>query len=259
MKRIIFLLSSFLLLAAVACAAPPVGQSIGLREVIAALERPFTPDAPPEEKIVDFQADFFQESHISSLERSQRGEGRVFIKFDEGSAGRVPKVLFRWEYDRPTRQEFVSNGEKLWVYLPENRQVILSNIEQTTLARQNNPMTFLTGLSNLSRDFFIRWADPNEDVAGNYILQLEPNRTTTMFHKMLVVVDRNAVLARHNGTPDNSIFPILSTSVYDTYDNLTIIEFSNIRTNRGMFLQSFDFMIPPNVDVVRPTGESMGF
>ena len=280
-------------------AAPTWAAS--LRDVINTLETPFQTETAEDFKISDYSADFFQESKITSLDRIQRANGRVEVAFDYRLGETVPTAKFRWQYDQPTTQEIVSDGETLWVYLPENNQVIQSNIEMVNQARQNDPMTFLTGLGNLSRDFQIRWAAPNTDVDGNYILEMTPRRVSSLINRLIIVVDRYAVEAYQNrGTEEDSDefaipappipstplsgsiastgfpslgsswpgdtdgsngiwFPIMSTAVFDPNGNSTVIEFSNLRVNQRLSDMSFNFIMPAGVQVVRPTGQEMGF
>lgn len=284
--------SALCLGALLATAAAPA-WAVSLRDVIDTLETPFQTKTDKESRIYDYSADFFQESKITSLNRLQRANGRVEVSFDYRLKRTVPDVKFRWQYDQPTTQEIVSDGETLWVYLPENNQVIQSNIEMVNQARQNDPMTFLTGLGNLSRDFQISWAVPNTDIDGNYILELTPRRVSSLINRLVIVVDRYAVEAYlapeqddqeadprldprlqapqprkfggFDGFPGseggvNGIwFPILSTAVYDPNGNSTIIEFSGLRVNLGIPDISFNFIMPAGVQVVRPTGTEMGF
>ena len=177
-------------------------QAAGLNDVIRALETPFK-----ERQIKDYSADFFQESRIASLDRLQRARGRVSVRFDSqsGRSGQVPTVMFHWEYEEPTTQEIISDGKTLWVYLPENNQVIQSDVEMVSRARENDPMTFLTGLGNLSRDFQISWAEPNHDAAGNYVLDLRPRRTSALLNRMVIVVDRDAVEAPAAASPSRGM------------------------------------------------------
>jgi outer membrane lipoprotein carrier protein len=51
----------------------------------------------------------------------------------------------------------------------------------------------------------------------------------------------------------------LSTTVYDPNGNSTTIEFSDLRVNYGISEMSFNFIKPAGVQVVRPTGQEMGF
>ncbi|MDT8442467.1 MAG: outer membrane lipoprotein carrier protein LolA [Desulfuromonadales bacterium] len=258
--------------------------AVGLNDVVQTLQTPFRAETPPEQRIFDYSADFFQESRIASLDRLQRARGSVLVAFDYQRADRVPKVRFRWEYDQPTNQEIVSDGKTMWVYLPENNQVIQSDIEMVNEARQSNPMTFLTGLGNLSRDFSISWGEPNYDVDGNYVLDMRPYKTSALLNRLVIVVDRLAVdnylQSRETGKQDipgspapippgfgnfgqpvagGAWFPILSTTVYDPNGNSTIIEFSDLRVNRGVSTTRFSFILPAGVQVVRPTGQEMGF
>ena len=276
-------------------------QAAGLKDVVNALERPFQAATPAGERIEDYSADFFQESRIASLDRLQRARGRVSVRFDYRRSGEVPTVMFNWEYREPTTQEIVSNGKMLWVYLPENNQVIQSDIEQVSRAGANDPMTFLTGLGNLSRDFQISYASPNRDTDGNYVLDLRPRRSSALLNRMVIVVDRAAVegtnaapgvkdefgniglSAKDQATVDKLqsvrdrgavrpgarpvgpeptgglIFPILSTTVYDPSGNTTLIEFDDVRLNRGLSPSQFNFILPGGVEVIRPIGKGMGF
>jgi outer membrane lipoprotein carrier protein len=273
--------------------SPAYAASLG--DVISALEGPFQSKTDEKLRIYDYSADFFQESKIASLDRLQRASGDVEVAFDYQRPDTVPRVKFRWQYEQPTTQEIVSDSKNLWVYLPENNQVILSDIEMINRSRQNDPMTFLTGLGNLSRDFSIRWATPNYDIDNNHVLELIPRRVSSLINRMIIVVDRYAVEAYLNPVQEEDLavpstpparsmppvpptpggrnlgyhgfeeglggpwFPILSTTVYDPNGNSTTIEFSNLRVNLGLSDMSFNFIMPAGVQVVRPTGQEMGF
>lgn len=257
MKQLLTLLLILLLTPALGLAAPAKEQ-IGLSDVIKTLETPFKADKPGPGAIRDFEADFFQESRIASLDRVQRGRGRVSVKFDPQGGDKVSRTKFRWEYSQPTTQEIVSDGRTLWVYLPENRQVIQSEVDLVNQARSEDPMTFLTGLGNLSRDFLISWGSPNTDAAGNYALELRPRKASALIHRLLMVVDREAVLNYTRQGETGRILPILASTVIDPSENSTTIEFSNVRVNRGQSDAAFNFILPAGVEVVRPQGMGLG-
>jgi outer membrane lipoprotein carrier protein len=257
MKR--FLVAALCLLCSFPAPALARGESIGMSEVIRALEDPFKTEAPADSAIADFEADFFQESRIASLDRLQRGRGRVMVKFDRTRGDRVPQAMFRWEYDQPTTQEIVSDGETIWVYLPENRQVIQSDLELEGQARPDDPVTFLTGLGNLSRDFLIGWAQPNQDIEGNYILELRPRRSSPLIQRLLLVVNRDSVVPATRPERLGDVFPLLSSTVFDPSGNTTTIEFSGVRVNRGIPDSTFRFILPAGVEVIHPSGSGMGY
>lgn len=241
----------------------PVGevQAQNVRDVINALEVPFRSSTPDAQAVHDIEADFTQESSIASLDRTQQGGGRVAMQFEHRGGDQVPLVKFRWDYVRPTRQEIVSDGRTMWVYIPDNNQVIESDISEVSEARAQDPLTFLTGLGNLSRDFLIRWASPNRDKDGNYVLRLTPRNTTTMFRELEVTVDRRAVIDYTRSGVTGRDFPIRSTTAIDPNGNRTVITFDRdtLRLNRGVSDLEFRFVIPAGVDVVRPSGNRMGY
>jgi outer membrane lipoprotein carrier protein len=230
-----------------------------LNDVIKALDEPFKANSAAPSAIADFQADFFQESRVASLDRIQKGRGRVAVKFSRSRSEKAVPPLFRWEYDEPTRQEIISNGKTMWVYVPENHQVIQSDIDTSSQPRGDDPLAFLTGLGNLSRDFQIGWADPDRDGEGNPVLELRPRQPSAILQKLLVVVSRDAVAELTRRGKPGSKFPILATTVYDPSENSTRIEFSGVRVNRKMPDSFFNFTPPKGVEVVRPSGEGLGF
>ncbi len=256
MKRLHFLALCLLFVSPVFSAQ---AKDVPLDAVIAALESPFKSSTDSTQAIADFEALFFQESRIASLDRIQSGEGKVMIKFDRSTAGQNPKALFRWEYTRPTTQEFVSNGKTIWVYIPENRQVIESDIEATAESRPDDPLTFLTGLGNLSRDFIIRWAEPRTDAEGNFILELQPRRPSPMIESMRLVVVQEAVLAHEQNGGLGKFFPLRSSTVVDPSGNSTNIEFREVKMNRSLADHLFTFEVPQGVEVLRPTSSTMGY
>lgn len=255
-----YLVLLFLLLLPGVCAA----ANVSLQDVADSLQKPFAPDAvrargTDKSGIFDFQGDFFQESKIASIDRVQRGRGFVSFRFDYQGKRQVPLAMFRWEYQEPSRQEVVSNAETMWVYLPENRQVIISDVQQVAQQRADNPMTFLTGLGNLSRDFSVRWAVPDHDQDANPILELKPRRVSSLIRTLQIVVDRDAVRDYVDNNQVGNYFPILATIVTDPAGNTTTIEFSRVGFNKGLSPSYFNFIRPAGVEVVRPTGSEMGF
>lgn len=229
---------------------------ITLDDVVNALETPFK--ATTVAGIDDFQADFFQESHLASIDRIQRGEGKVSFKFLHRESDGRPVAMFRWEYREPTPQEIIADGQTLWAYQPENRQVIKSDISQLS-QQSDNPVTFLSGLSNLSRDFDVRWGAPKNDRNGNYILELQPHRKSQLIHSLKMIVDKDAVSDFLDNRHCGSFFPILATSVNDSNGNRTSIEFHSIRVNTGLSAESFHFVAPEGVEVLRPEDVTGGF
>jgi len=251
MKYINLVLVILLMSVVTALAAEPATA-----DIVKALESPFAIETRAEGRIHDFQADFSQVSHIASINREQRGHGDVRFKFIDGAAQQGAKVLFRWSYLEPDIQEIISDGRMMWVYLPENRQVIESDLSQVQ-EQGPNPVTFLSNLGNLSRDFSIARADPATDDSGNFRLRLVPLQASPQFSSMDAVVSKDAVTNWQQGS-GKLVFPLLKTVVTDLQGNSTAIEFDHIKINPGLATELFVFDKPADVEVVR-AGEQLNF
>lgn len=256
MKALLWLVSTLLLtLPTAGLAVDPVA----LNQVIETLEKPFRPDTPPDQAIGNFQADFFQHSKLVSLGREQSGEGRVQVSFRATTDAHPRLARFRWEYTRPTNQEIVSDGTTLWVYMPENNQVIRSELAAGREALGEDPLSFLTGLGNLSRDFVIDWGMPQSDPQGNFVLHLKPHLDSPLISEMRIVVDRAAVAELSDDRLTGRRLPIISSTVIDPNGNTTLIEFRNARVNRDLPEATFRFVVPDGVDVVQPDEAGLGY
>lgn len=231
---------------------------VELSDVVKALEIPFKAQTKPLGRIQDFTANFLQESHIASIDRTQHGEGMVSFKFLASLEGESSMAKFRWEYRKPSIQEIISDGQIMWVYIPENRQVIESDISQLNAQQGQNPVTFLSGLGNLSRDFVINWSPAKTDQAGDYILQLKPRENSQFIQQIEVVVSHEAVNSWQMQQKTGQIFPISATHITDPSGNRTTIEFHDIQVNQSLADKLFSFIRPDGVELVNP-GEQLPF
>jgi outer membrane lipoprotein carrier protein len=71
------------------------------------------------EKIYDvpgFSAQFVQESTIKAMDLTDVASGKIFVK---------RPGMMRWVYEKPYKQIIITNGKKLWIYKPEDNQVML--------------------------------------------------------------------------------------------------------------------------------------
>ncbi|MEJ2199866.1 MAG: outer membrane lipoprotein carrier protein LolA [Desulfuromonadaceae bacterium] len=253
MKRFFVLLLGCLL-----GVSPAAAETVTLEQVVGALEGPFQAQASAAVAIHDFAAGVSQRSTIQSLDRIQRAEGRVQVRFEGQTGEASARVLFRWEYTEPTAQEFVSDGVSLFAYVPENRQVIQSDVQTQSAVGSDNPIAFLTGLGHLSRDFQVAWAEPQEDAEGNFILELSPRRPSPLLERLVVVVNRDAVVPAASQVASGSSFPLRSTTILDPNGNTTVIEFRDVQVNSGIPDAVFHFDVPAGVQVIRPDAADLG-
>ena len=256
----VVLLAALLVLAAVSAEAKPQEPiKIGLRDVIDTVEISYR-------QLSDVTAGFFQRSTMANTQKEFRAEGEMFLK---PPAGGDP-VKFRFDYFRPTSQQIVTDGRTLWIYLPENRQVILSDVsfiftpfgQDPNHPERSRASNFLQGLGRISQDFLVTFSPQFQDMDGNYILELEPRTATAFIEKLFIVVRRDSVINfvrnRSSFMTTNRpelLFPILSSTVTDHQGNTTTMEFTGIRTNTRLPSMTFEFLIPAGVDVVKPPAE----
>ncbi len=228
-------------------------QEASVNEIVQALQAPFSQSTAQDRRIYDFQAEFSQRSHIASIDREQRGSGAVSFKFISSPEAQSALALFRWSYTQPAVQEIISDGQTLWVYLPENRQVIESDISQVEQQGQN-PVTFLSNLGDLGRNFEISSGQPARDANGNYRLVLVPRQPSAQFAGMEVLILNTAVEQVLEGSAA-LLFPLVETTVTDAQGNSTRIEFSQVRINPGLKNQFFAFNKPDGVEVLIPSDQ----
>ena len=57
----------------------------------------------------------------------------------------------RWIYTSPEKKEFVSDGQKVYSYIPADKQVIVTTLPPDDQA--TTPALFLAGKGDIARDF----------------------------------------------------------------------------------------------------------
>lgn len=219
-----------------------------LSRVVRALERPFGPKASGPAAITAFQADFTQVSRISSLDRIQKGKGKVTVRLDHSARKTAPLPRFRWNYEQPTPQEIISDGHTLWVFQPENHQVIESKIDLSARKQPNDPLLFLTELGHLSTAFHLSWAEPKRNEQGDFLLQLVPKHPSPLLKRLVIAVRKEAL--ENSAVKGKAVFPIAATTVFDSEGNSTLIRFHEVKTNLSLPEDYFHFTVPKGVEVL---------
>jgi outer membrane lipoprotein carrier protein len=209
-----------------------------LKDVIATLEQGYN-------SLADLQADFSQRTVIASMKREERGKGVLFIKKSTGNS-----AMFRFNYTKP-RQQIVSDGKRVWYYLADNKQVMVSDVAALFAGGNGIALNYLTGLGHVSRDFTISFAGEGRDQKGNYVLELVPKKQNQVMTRLRLTVALSAVEQfRKSGKP-LALFPVVSSEVDDPFGNRTIIEFSRVKINQGIANDRFAFKIPDGVEVIK--------
>ena len=175
----------------------------------------------------DMQADVVQEMEISSFGRKLTSKGKVYFK----RPGRM-----RWDMNDGQRQTIVADGTYLWLYQPSEQQVYKAPFGQAF--QSTTPVSFLTGIGRISDDFNV---SPDGEEGPLLFLRLVP-RAGEGIGVLRLGVDRKT-------------YDILSAEVRDPMGNMTRLQFSDLKRDKGVDDDLFVFHIPQGAEVVEaPTG-----
>jgi outer membrane lipoprotein carrier protein len=189
-------------------------------DVAAALQKHY-------DAVKDFSADFTHVYQGGLLRKQITERGRVLIK----KPGKM-----RWEYTAPEEKLFVSDGAKIYTYLPLDKQVIVSSVPPDDQA--STPALFLAGKGSLTRDF----TASNEPLppgmpAGARALKLVPRAPQRDYDWLIIVVDPAS-------------YEIRGLLTVDAQGGRSSFTFVNLKENVGLPDKTFAFKIPRGVDVV---------
>jgi outer membrane lipoprotein carrier protein len=140
----------------------------------------------------------------------------------------------RWEFDEPSKELIVSDGELLYNYDPELNQVIEAPLTQAL--RSPGATEFLLGVGDLSRDF-------NPSLVGGA-------SSDGLLHLKLAPKKPGSTVEL--GLEEKS-YDIRTIRVTDQLGNVTFLKLANIESNHALPDSMFAFSPPAGADVVRST------
>jgi len=178
------------------------------------------------DSVRDFSADFTQTYQGGALRKRTTEHGSVVVQ----KPGRM-----RWTYEVPEKKVFVSDGIKVYFYVPADRQVTVGDMPAGDEA--GTPVLFLAGKGSLTRDFKVTWAEVPEAPAGTVALALTPKRHESEYEALTLVVDRATLALR-------------MLVAVDGQGGTSTFVFRNLKENAGTPDKAFRFTIPRGVDVI---------
>ena len=179
--------------------------------------------------VIDSSRDFTHTYEGGMLRTRLVERGTVLFK----KPGRM-----RWDYREPERKLFLSDGERLYSYLPEDRQVLIGRLPDQDEA--TTPALFLAGTGNFVDDFTAAFDVVQDPPPDSYVLRLTPTRTERDFQFLILVIDARTL----------AIVRLIS---YDLQGGLSTFLFSNLQENLDLPDTPFIFEIPPGTDVIDTT------
>jgi outer membrane lipoprotein carrier protein len=176
------------------------------------------------DRVKDFTADFTHVYEGGVLKKKASETGTVQI---------LKPGKMRWDYSAPDKKEFVSDGHKIYSYVPADKQVIVSSLPSDDKA--TTAVLFLAGKGNLTRDFNVSYAD--NAAPDTIALRLDPRQKQGDYDWLVIVVDRHSMQIR-------------SLTAADQQGGRSTFTFTNYRENTGISDKVFEFKIPRGADVI---------
>jgi outer membrane lipoprotein carrier protein len=232
-RSLVWSLVGVLFLAAGDAAVPLAARPAAQRPAQTAAERPaadaFARSVQQHyESVHDFSSDFTHTYEGGALRRKTTERGTVLVK----KPGKM-----RWAYKSPEEKLFVSDGHKIYFYVPADKQVTVSSMPGEDKA--STPILFLVGKGNLTADFTVSYPDaalpgvPADAVA----IKLVPKVKTADFESLILVVDRQTLALR-------------MLIAHDAQSGTSTFTFSTLKENVGLSDSQFTFSIPRGADVI---------
>jgi outer membrane lipoprotein carrier protein len=207
---------------AAAPAAPPVAAPAARRDikaVVAEVQKRYDGAA-------DFRARFTQTLTSAALGRKTNSSGEVTFK----KPGRM-----RWDYEKPDKSSYVTDGGVLWLYEPDDKQAFKQKLETSQLPAA---LSFLTGKGKLASEFDISFAAKSPyGTAADYLLSLSPKAPQATVKSILFVVDPRT-------------FDVRESVITDAQGNTNDLVFADIRVNTKVPDALFKFTPPAGVRVI---------
>jgi outer membrane lipoprotein carrier protein len=174
--------------------------------------------------IRDFSADFVHSYRGGVLRTQTQERGTVLVK----KPGRM-----RWVYTAPEKKEFVADGQKVYSYIPQDKQVIVTDVPPANQA--TTPALFLAGKGDIGRDFRAAYAE--NAPPGTVALRLTPQKTEPEYEYLVVALDPATLQIR-------------ALTTRDRQGGESTLTFTNLKENQGIPDKEFAFRIPRGVDVI---------
>jgi len=189
-----------------------------LEDIIAGVEKRYSGSG--------FFARFNQTSTLKEMGITDSASGKIYVKHPG---------MMRWEYETPDRQIFVTDSQTLWVYRPEDNQVMVG--EAPVYFGSGKGASFLSDMKQLRKNFIIL---PHEQAETDllYVLTLTPK---------IQKVDVSVIYL----SISKALYDIVQIVTLNSYGDETRITFHDLRFNQGFDNNFFKFNIPDGTDVLK--------
>ena len=190
--------------------------SFSLDEIITRVEKHYSGTG--------FSAQFTQMSTIKAMDITDTASGKAIFK-------RPGKM--RWEYETPERQIIITDGNTLWIFRPDDNQVMIG--KAPSFFKGGKGFSFLSDMKEIRQKFDIRLEKNAPE--GFFVLTLFPKEKTYDVVKIQLIISKK-------------VFDIVEIKTYNSYGDETWFGFSNIQFKQKIDDSLFHFNIPKDAEVL---------
>lgn len=213
-KIILYFLCAFVVSVATVIASEKV---LTLNEIMDKVEKKYD--------VVDFSSYFIQESTMKAMDITDVASGSIFVK---------RPGMMRWEYDKPDRQTIITDGKKLWVYKPDDNQVMIG--KAPSFFGDGKGAGFLSDMKLIRKKFTVYFEKEKSD--HDYVIKLLPKEQTIGIAKIYLAISKTT-------------FKIKKIITQNEYDDENVIELVNSKFNLNLDESLFNFIVPEGTDVIK--------
>jgi outer membrane lipoprotein carrier protein len=178
-----------------------------------------------------FEADFFQKSNLKAMDIVDTAQGHLYF----GRPGSM-----RWHYKSPEEYFIITDGVSVWMYRPEDNQVILGRAADYFGSKKG--ADFFTNPGELTKAFIVEAAPKDFQREDCHALKLIPKTERAELTELYVFVSKTT-------------FDIEETLTCNAFGDRTTLRFTGYRFDPGLNDELFTFEIPPGAEVVELESE----
>ena len=167
---------------------------------------------------------FQQTTTLKALDITDLAEGRIYIK----KPGRM-----RWEYDSPEKQSIITDGDTLWIYRPEDNQVMIG--KAAAFFGEGMGGVFLSDITAIRKHFKIELTGVN--TAGDYELKLTPVKASGSIQTVFITVSKDT-------------FNLMGVVTVNAYDDETRLTFEDPKFDQDLPDSFFEFSPSEGMEVL---------
>ena len=138
---------------------------------------------------------------------------------------------FRWDYLKPYQNQIISDGDRLYMYDQDLRQVSINPIAKVA---GSTPLLIIAG-KNIEKYFTLKNLDDDSNQNIKWV-EAVPKEESAGFSKVILGLTENKL----------SVMKIV-----DAFEHITTISFKNAKYNVNLMDNDFLFKLPSGVDVVQ--------